>query len=255
MAGVKERNGRFTGYCKLNGKQKGAGTYDTYDAAIEAARRAEANRPSKTEQPAKVGGRYTVAGYMPVFLEGHKLRNTTRESYGSMEKHIARHIGGICLHELMPAQVRIFARTLEASKLSPAYVNKIVTLLNTMCKTAVADGYMPSNPCETVRAGDKSTREMRILTKAEFARIRKMVHPHYKPLIETLVTTGMRWGECIAVKTDAIVQVGKTWVIRVRRTFAEIAEDCPFVGGRPRLHLVPPQATFARSMMRRSRSS
>jgi hypothetical protein len=155
----------------LNGKQKGAGTYDTSDAAIEAARRADANRPSKTESPAKVQGRLTIAGYMPVFLAGHKMRDATKDSYERQAKHIVRHIGDMLLRELVSATVRTFARTLEASSLAPSYVERIATLLNTMCKTAVADGYMPSNPCETVKAGDKhAQREMRILTKQDFTR-------------------------------------------------------------------------------------
>lgn len=226
MAGARERNGRWLAYYKLNGKQKGAGTYDTYEEAIEAARRAEANRPGKDEVPAKVSGKLTVAGYFPTFIDGHKMRDTTRDNYTRMGKHIIRHLGSIPLVELVPASVRTFARKLEASTLSPVYVERIVALLGTMCKTAVADGFMPSNPCETVRAGDKNGhREMRILTKAEFRSIYRMMHTHYQDLIETLVTTGMRWGEAIALKTDAIVRQGKVWVIRVKRTISEIGRE------------------------------
>ena len=42
-------------------------------------------------------------------------------------------------------------------------------------------------------------------------------------LIETLVFAVMLWGEAIAVKADAVIKIGKTWFIRVKRTYAEVA--------------------------------
>jgi len=115
MAGVRDRNGRYLGYYKVNGKQKTAGTFDTYDEALHAAKLAEASRPVKDTavRPATVRGKLTVAGYMPVFLAGHKLREISRESYTMRAKHVIDHLGSIPLEDLKPADVRTFARKLE----------------------------------------------------------------------------------------------------------------------------------------------
>jgi integrase len=224
MAGVRERGGRYLGYYKESGKQKGVGTFGTYDEALHAARVAEAGRPVKevTINPATIRGKMTVAGYMPVFLAGHKLRETSRESYGEQAKHVIKHLGSVCLCDLTPAMVRTFARTLEKSSLAPATVQKIMMVFRQMCVMAVVDKLMDSDPTAAVKAGGRGTTEMRILTKDEYKRVVACITPHYALLVETLVSTGMRWGEVLAIKADAITKIGRQWVIRVKRTYVEV---------------------------------
>lgn len=225
VAGVRERNGRFLGHYKVNGRQKGAGTFDTWDEALHAAKLAEAARPVKEVPalPVSVRGKMTVAGYMSVFLNGHKLRETSRESYGKQAKHVIAHLGAVPLADLKPSDVRTFARTLERSSLAPSTVAKVMTVLRQLCVMAVVDGLIESNPTTTIKAGGSSHTEMRILTRDEYMALLAAIPPHYKLLIETLVETGLRWGEAMGIKPDAITQTGKSWTLKVRRTVAEVA--------------------------------
>ena len=209
------------GFYKLQGKQHSAGTFGTYDDALAAAETAE--EAARAAQPAVVPATgHTVATYMPVFIAGHYVRDTSRDTYGNHAKVVVRHIGGVALHDLTPAVIRTFARTLESSGMSMSTAQKVMSVAKLMCDMAVIDGLLPSNPCAGIRAGSKGHAEMRVLTRAEYDAIYAAMPGHYRLLLETLVSTGMRWGEAIAVKADAVIQIGKKWYVRVRRTYAEI---------------------------------
>jgi integrase len=197
---------------------------DTWDEALHAAKLAEAARPVKEVpvSPVSVRGKMTVAGYMPVFLDGHKLRATSRETYAKQSKHVLAHIGMIPLAELKPADVRSFARKLEASDLAASTVGKIMCILRGMCRMAVVDGLMDTDPTTTIKAGGSSRTEMRILTRDEYATLLGEISPHYRLLVETLIQTGVRWGEVLGIKHDAVTKTGKVWILKIRRTVAEI---------------------------------
>src|ERR1700722_1549504 len=223
MAIVRERNGRYTGVYKVDGAQKSAGTFPTWDEAFHAARLKEAERVKPEPiAAATIRGELTVAGYMPVFLEGHKLRPTSRETYNRMTKHVIDGLGHIPLRKLTPADVRTFARRLEASDLAGASVRKIVTILRKMCQMAVIDGKMDSDPTATIKAGEIVPHEMRILSDAEYRAILGKMHPHYRLLVRTLWATGMRWGEALAIRPDAVYERGNRWYVRVKRSYAEV---------------------------------
>ena len=164
---------------------------------------------------------------MPVFLAGHAVRSTSRQVYVTLSKHVVRHVGKVPLRELTPAMVRTFAQTIEASELAPGTVQKVMSVLKLMCDMAIIDGAMDTNPAASIKAGSRGTSEMRVLSRDEYARPADSVQPHYRLLIETLVSTGMRWGECIAVKADAVIKIGKTWV---RPGQADLRGDRPQAG-------------------------
>jgi integrase len=213
------------GFYKVKGKQKSAGTFDTWDGANDAAKLAEALAAPVVEvtvAPAERRGKLTVAGYTPEFMSRHKMRETTAESYGALSKHIVRHVGGVCLADLSPAIVETLARTLENDPKIAASAGKVIGVLNRMCAMAVRDGKMDANPCTGVKAGETGHTEMRILTRPEYAALAESIPVHYRLLLETLISTGMRWGEVLAVKADAVIRKGKTWVIRVKRSYAEV---------------------------------
>lgn len=224
MAIVRERNGRYTGVYKVSGKQKSAGTFDTHEEAFHAARLKEADRVVAVAAP-NVRGELTVAGYMPVFLEGHKLRATSRETYEHQSKHIIAGLGNIPLRRLTPADVRTFGRRLEASDLAGATVRRVMTILRQMCRMAVVDGKMDSDPTATIQAGEIVPREMRILSDDEYRAILGEINPHYRLLVRLMWSTGMRWGEALAVRPDAVYQRGNTWFVRVKRTYAEVNSE------------------------------
>ena len=133
MASVRQRDGRWTGLYRDQGRQRSAGTYDTKTSALKAARAAEALAASGIDpRPAQTGmlypsarrGRITVAGYAPGWLSGHRLE---------------------------PPTCRSFIRQVEATGLSSSTTGLIMTVLRAMCETAVADRLMDRNPTSGIK--------------------------------------------------------------------------------------------------------
>lgn len=227
MASARQRNNRWTGlYRDASGAQKSAGTYATEKDALRAAEHAEALANPVVDVEVHAGakrGRVTVSGYAPVWLAGHRLEATSREGYGAMLKHVVKALGGVPVADLDPPKVRTFIRGLEASKLSGATVGHVFTVLHEMVKTAVNDGLLDRDVCAGIKIEGRKSREMTILTPADYRRVLDATPQHYKLLIELLASTGLRWGEAVAVKSDAIVQdAWGRWGVEVIRTIAEV---------------------------------
>ena len=92
-----------------------------------------------------------------------------------------------------------------------------------MCQTAVQDELLDRDPTTGIKVRDQRAREMTILTPAEARRVLAAIDAHFQLLVRTLLDTGLRWGECIALRADDIVRGDDgVWAIRVRRTIAEV---------------------------------
>lgn len=73
--------------------------------------------------------------------------------------------------------------------------------LSAMFQSAVDDGVIAKNPCAKSRLPEsEATQEMVFLSWDEFLQLYDYIPEHYKPLILTLATTGLRWGEATALK-------------------------------------------------------
>jgi len=138
---ARNRNGRFNAtYRDRNGDVQ---TTPTFSTAREADDRAHACRVMEVQGvdagaffakaeillPYTRRGHVTVAGYGPDFLAGHRLEDTSRESYGQMLRHVYAGLGTVCLRDLDAPKVRAFVRSLEASELSGGTVGAVMTVL------------------------------------------------------------------------------------------------------------------------------
>jgi len=234
MASTRCRNGKWTAlYRDRAGDQKSAGTYGTKKIAQAKANAAEALEASGQDAKLVLGspemlptltrrGHVTVEGYGPEWLAGHRLEDTSRESYGFMLKHIYSGLGSVPVHDLDAPKVRSFIRALEG-KMSGATVGHVLTVLRELCQTAVQDGILGRDPTQGIKIADRRAREMRILMPDEYRRVLAGIEPHYSLLVRTLISTGLRWGEAIALRPDDVIQrTDGRWIIRVRRTIAEV---------------------------------
>jgi integrase len=240
MASTRERNGRYTGlYRTQDGQQKSAGTFATKAAALKAAKAHEAVESNGQDakavlaKPVKVyrqekGGKLTVAGYFPVFMTGHKLEATSRESYECMGKHIIKGLGNVTLAELDAPKVRTFIRSIEGT-MSGSTVGHVMTVLREMCKTAVQDKLMTSDPTTGIKISGRKAPEMKIITTDEYKRLLVAIPAHYQLLIMTLVSTGLRWGECLGIKASDIEPKGNGYVIHIRRNVRQVGGKCEIV--------------------------
>ena len=178
MASARERNGRWTAlYRDASGAQRSAGTHHTQKAALKAAIAAEAiEATGRDAKRALAGpthlyaderrGHVTVNGYAPGWLAGHRLEETSRDSYGFMIKHIIKGLGDVPVRDLDGPRVREFVRALEASGMSGATAGHVLTVLREMCRTAVADGLLDRDPSAGVKVANRRAREMTILSPA-----------------------------------------------------------------------------------------
>lgn len=107
-----------------------------------------------------LGGKLTVAGYAPQWLDGHRLEKTSQVTYKSFLKHIISGLGSITLEELEPSDIRGFLRKLEDKGLSTSSIGTIRGILREMCKTAVQDGLMESDPTAGIRLSPRRSRPM-----------------------------------------------------------------------------------------------
>lgn len=80
--------------------------------------------------------------------------------------------------------------------------------LNAALNLAVHDRLIPANPCATVelpeRTGHKTV-EMYLFSQEEYDALISAIRPHYRPLVEALAGTGMRWGEAEALQVGDVL--------------------------------------------------
>jgi len=233
MASVQQRGDKFTArYRDRSGKQCSAGTYDSRKKAQAQADAAEAIEKSGRDAhmvmaepemllPSAKKGHVTIAGYGPQYLSRADIRDTTRESYGCMLLHVYRGLGTVPVKDLNGGMVRDFINGLEGT-MSPATRGSVLTVLRALCLMARQDGILDHDPTAGIRVKDQRAREMTILTAAESRRILAAIQPRYTLLVRTMLDTGLRWGEAIALRPDDIVESEGIWAIRVRRTIAEV---------------------------------
>ena len=232
---ARNRNGRFNAtYRDRNGDVQTTPTFSTAreaDARAKACRAIEAQgrdakaffaKPEMLPTTTK-RGHVTVEGYGPDFLAGHRLEDTSRESYGCMLKHVYACLGIVPLRDLDAPKVRALIRALEARpRMSGATVGHVMTVLRMMCETAVQDGILDRDPTAGIKIADRQAREMTILTPAQATALKLAIQPHYRLLLRTLLSTGLRWGEAIALRPADVIQVEGRWVIKVSRTITEV---------------------------------
>jgi integrase len=116
-------------------------------AAEQEAERIEAER---AEQEARV----KVASYVDGFLNGYRgkrgeIEGSTLKTYRASAKHIRAEFADVALVDLTPKMVDAWLVKLSASY-SQSVQSKAYRLLNLVCRYAVRDGDLLSNPCDRV---------------------------------------------------------------------------------------------------------
>jgi integrase len=80
---------------------------------------------------------------------------------------------------------------------------------------AVKRKIIPANPCQDTRLPVSEVDEMVFLTPAEMRTFLRFVTPHWRPLVEFLFVTGLRWSEATALQVrDVDFGAGTVSVVR-----------------------------------------
>ena len=110
-------------------------------------------------------------------------------------------------------------------RLSPKTIRNVHAVVSAGFDLLVRDGELPTNPALGAAPSLESKPNDQALTVAEYRALLSYVPLHYRPLIETLVRTGSRWGEATAllvgdVNADPVnprIRIDKAWTEGDRR--------------------------------------
>ena len=234
---ARNRKGRFdASYRDRFGAVKWTKTFPTAkaaDAAAHAAREIEKNgRDAKAvlRKPEPLfaethRGKLTVAGYGFDWLEKADIRDTTRETYGSLlRNHVVTHLGNIPVSDLTASAVRECLAAMKKKGVSATTRGSVLKVLRAMCKAAVQDEILTRDPTGGMKVSDQQPAERQILTPAEADRLLDALPPWSRLLVRTALDTGCRWSELLAIRPGDVVQgVDGVWVLKIRRTMSEVS--------------------------------
>ena len=135
--------------------------------------------------------------------------------------HIVPTLGAFPVAALTYRQVAGWVADMSKKGLAPKTIANVHGLFSASMATAVRLGYRPDNPCAGVLLPkSQSTRDdMTVLTRDEFMLLLSKIPPHYQPLVLTLVTTGLRWGEATALTAGDVDLVSRPATIKVTKAW------------------------------------
>jgi integrase len=183
----------------------------------------------------------TVAAYLESWLEQHakhRVSAKTFERYAEIvRKHLAPGLGPYCLIELAPQHLQQLyhaalttprqrerdGKMIQYPPLSPQTVKHIHRVFSQALKQAVRLRLIPRSPADDVDPPRPKRTEMKILDQAQTAALLKAAQatPIYIPVL-LAVTTGMRRGECLALRWRDVDLAGGT--LSVTQTLEETKE-------------------------------
>ena len=203
-------------------------------------------------------GSLTIEVYLDQWLN-NSVRDTVRQRTWERYEQIARvHIkpalGRMKLKNLTPTHVRgLYSSKLDAG-LAPRTVNYIHITLHKALKDAVADGLIPRNPTEGIKAPRPTKKEIRPLSPNEMRAFLKVAQgDRFESLYVLAVHCGLREGELLGLKWDDLdLQAG---TLSVRRTLSETRSgyvfESPKNGKGRSIRLTTPAADALNAHLRR----
>jgi integrase len=217
MASIRQRGERFQVLYRLNGKQtsQSFGTLQEAQAFVN-----RFDKPAQIVDKAK-RGHVTVAGYVYDCIDGHSVRDTTKDGYRNVTPHIVAVLGGTCVRDLTASQCRKFIAGFRAAH-SYSLTAQVLKVLRLTVHVAQLDGILDKDVTTGIKLERSRVRETVVITTDAYKSIVKALPAHHHLMIEFLAITGFRWGEMSGLKTDCIVERKGRWFVQVRRTIAEV---------------------------------
>ena len=133
-------------------------------------------------------------------------------------KHLIPYFGRKLLSNITPKDVQgyVSAKTAEGH-LAPRTINKNLTVLRLMFKSAIKLGYLEKDPAQFVDRPRIPQKEMDFLRPAEIELLLEASPPEYKALFASAILTGARQGELFALRWgDLDLDRG---IMFIRRTY------------------------------------
>lgn len=137
------------------------------------------------------------------------MSENSRSNYqGYLDKKVYPVLGDIKLPEITPAQITALLLDIQAGGKAHSTVIKVYTILHVLFKMAYLGDMIDRNPMDKVerpkpRKGEVKATEPEAYTAAEVQRITATLEAEplkWRALIHLLIDTGIRRGECCALK-------------------------------------------------------
>ncbi|WP_242511691.1 tyrosine-type recombinase/integrase [Pengzhenrongella frigida] len=157
----------------------------------------------------------------------------TRAHYRQqLDSHITPTIGPYPVSGMTYRHMAGWVRAMSSKGLAPKTIANVHGLLSAAMSTAVRLGYRTDNPCAGVELPkSQSTHdEMTVLTRGEFSLLLSCVAEFYRPLVVTLVATGLRWGEATALTAGDVDLGARPATLRVTKAWKRDGNRHWFVG-------------------------
>jgi integrase len=189
---------RYTAYYwDAKDSERSAGTFPNKKDADRAWQRAEAKvAEGRLGDPGR--GRQTFRAYVEqVWLPGHQVEATTRQSYTfSICKHLMPEFGPMRMIDILPEHVRAWVARLKDEGVTPVTIRYNKVLLSAIFTTALNDQVVFLHPCRGVKTPTVPQKPRTIITPEQFGRVYEaLLDDTMRLLAETKMETGLRWGE------------------------------------------------------------
>ena len=163
------------------------------------------------------------------------VQQRTREDYERDARlHIIPYLGTLPVNTIEADHVRWWINKLDGT-LSPKTLKNVHSLLSASLSSAVPK-WRQDNPAKGIRLPQANPGEATFLTRAEFHILIEHIPEYYRPVVQTLAMTGLRWGELVALEVGDVEMMADVPYLRVTKALKR-NRDGHFV--------VPPLSTNA----------
>jgi integrase len=216
----------------LEGTQTGA-TFDTEVAAVEFRDAVNSIGPDRAMKAWGIGATArvlkpkgpTVGEWCAKYIASRTgITKGCRWDYESYVRHdIGPTIGQIPITILSRDDVAEFVQALEERDLAGKTISNRHGFLSAALNAAVKAELIPSNPAAGTRLPRGEKAEMCFLTTEEFALLWEGFTPRWRPMVDFMVMSGLRFGELTALKPGDVdlerntVHIGRAW----KRTYGD----------------------------------
>ncbi|MGE5559917.1 MAG: tyrosine-type recombinase/integrase [Chloroflexota bacterium] len=151
----------------------------------------------------------TVGEWLDIWLAEYvrpHLRPKTYDSYESVIRlHVKPAIGGVRLRSLQTTHVQHMVNGIASSGLSARMAGLTQVVLHAALKQATMNGMVPRNVAEGARKPKTEKHPPRVLTPEEQAALMEAAaNDRLYPMVVTMLGTGLRIGEAVALRWDDV---------------------------------------------------
>jgi len=198
----------------LTGKQASTSFNDPADADAlrELINRVGAARALQVQGIERVDRDLTVAKWVAHYIDHLSgVEPRTVEGYRAiLRNNITPSIGCTPLAQLSRDDCVRWLEDMRATGAAGKTISNKHRLLSAALKSALREGHIPINPAAGVRLPRTRRKEMRLLSRDEFAAILAEVPDYWRPMVRFLVASGTRLSEATALRPRHVDRVNNT---------------------------------------------